>query len=114
MKRPISQEAASRQEHGFRARMKTPGGRRVLRPAALTAQEAHGLTRTGGHNPPRLVMLSRPEDFEALQGEGTVRSNSLLVVRFEGPVSRKRASAYRPDAKLRRSGGPEQGAQATP
>jgi ribonuclease P protein component len=26
-------------------------------------------------------MLSRPEDFSALQGEGTVRSHSLLVVR---------------------------------
>jgi ribonuclease P protein component len=26
-------------------------------------------------------MLSRPEDFAALQGEGTVRSHSLLVVR---------------------------------
>jgi ribonuclease P protein component len=27
-------------------------------------------------------MLSRPEDFSALQGEGTVRSHSLLVVRI--------------------------------
>ena len=27
-------------------------------------------------------MLSRPEDFAALQGEGTVRSHPLLVVRF--------------------------------
>jgi ribonuclease P protein component len=27
-------------------------------------------------------MLSRPEDFAALQGEGTVRSHSLLVVRI--------------------------------
>jgi ribonuclease P protein component len=26
-------------------------------------------------------MLSKPEDFAALQGEGTVRSHSLLVVR---------------------------------
>ncbi|MGA2514248.1 MAG: ribonuclease P protein component [Candidatus Limnocylindrales bacterium] len=26
-------------------------------------------------------MLSRPEDFAALQGEGTIRSHSLLVVR---------------------------------
>jgi ribonuclease P protein component len=28
------------------------------------------------------VMLSRPEDFAALQGDGTVRSHSLLVVRI--------------------------------
>jgi ribonuclease P protein component len=27
-------------------------------------------------------MLSRPEDFAALQGEGTVRSHPLLVVRY--------------------------------
>jgi ribonuclease P protein component len=27
-------------------------------------------------------MLSKPEDFAALQGEGTVRSHSLLVVRI--------------------------------
>ena len=27
-------------------------------------------------------MLSRPEDFAALQGDGTVRSHSLLVVRI--------------------------------
>jgi len=27
-------------------------------------------------------MLSNPEDFAALQGEGTVRSHSLLVVRI--------------------------------
>jgi ribonuclease P protein component len=27
-------------------------------------------------------MLSKPEDFAALQAEGTVRSHSLLVVRF--------------------------------
>jgi ribonuclease P protein component len=28
------------------------------------------------------VMLSKPEDFAALQGEGSVRSHSLLVVRI--------------------------------
>jgi ribonuclease P protein component len=45
-------------------------------------KEAHGLTSDRGHNSPRLVMLSRPEDFAALQGEGTVRSHPLLVVRI--------------------------------
>jgi ribonuclease P protein component len=45
-------------------------------------QEAHGLTSDRGHNPPRLVMLSKPEDFAALQGVGIVRSNALLVVRI--------------------------------
>jgi ribonuclease P protein component len=52
------------------------------RPSRQGAQEADGLTAGRGHNPPRLVMLSRPGDFAALQGEGTVRSHPLLVVRF--------------------------------
>jgi ribonuclease P protein component len=56
----------------------TPG---VGRTPRSRPQEADGLTTDRGHNPPRLVMLSRPEDFAALQGEGTVRSNLLLVVR---------------------------------
>jgi len=45
-------------------------------------KEAHGLTSDRGHNSPRLVMLSKPEDFAALQGEGIVRSHPLLVVRI--------------------------------
>ena len=57
----------------------TPGTGCPPRPRS---QEAHGLTTDRGHNPPRLVMLSKPEDFAALQGEGTVRSHSLLVVRI--------------------------------
>ena len=31
---------------------------------------------------PQLVMLSRPQDFAALQSEGTTRSHPLLVARF--------------------------------
>jgi ribonuclease P protein component len=77
-----AQEAASRQgtrlprpDEDHRG---TPG---VGRPPRSRPQETHGLTTDRGHNPPRLVMLSKPEDFAALQGEGTVRSHSLLVVR---------------------------------
>ena len=77
-----AQEAASRQgtrlprpDEDHRG---TPG---VGRPPRSRPQEAHGLTTDRGHNSPRLVMLSKPEDFAALQGEGTVRSHSLLVVR---------------------------------
>jgi ribonuclease P protein component len=50
-------------------------------PSGAWSQEADGLTTGRGHNPPRLVMLSRPEDFAALQGEGSVRSHPLVVVR---------------------------------
>ena len=78
-----AQEAASRQgtrlprpDEDHRG---TPG---VGRPPRSRPQEANGLTTDRGHNPPRLVMLSKPEDFAALQGEGTVRSHSLLVVRI--------------------------------
>ena len=56
----------------------TPGSGRPSRPRT---QAAGGLKTDRGHNPPRVVMLSRPEDFAALQGEGTVRSHPLLVVR---------------------------------
>ena len=43
-------------EHGFRARMKSSGGRRVLADAAGQGPEApDGLTGSRGHNPPRLV-----------------------------------------------------------
>jgi ribonuclease P protein component len=78
-----AQEAASQQgtrlsrpDEDFRG---TPGS--GLSPCSRP-QEAHGLTTDRGHNPPRLVMLSKPEDFAALQGEGSVRSHSLLVVRI--------------------------------
>ena len=77
-----AQEAASQQ----RTRLPRPdedhrGTPGTRRPPRSRPQEAHGLTADRGHNPPRLVMLSKPEDFAALQGEGTVRSHPLLVVR---------------------------------
>jgi ribonuclease P protein component len=56
----------------------TPG---FGRPPRARPQEADGLTPDRGQNSPRMVMLSRPKDFAALQNEGTVRSHALLVVR---------------------------------
>jgi len=43
---------------------------------------ADGLTIGRGTDTPRLVMLSRPQDFAALQGDGTSRSHPLLTARF--------------------------------
>ena len=78
-----AQEAASRQGTRLPRPDENPGGApSVGLPPRSRSQEAHGLTSDRGHNPPRLVMLSRPQDFAALQGEGTVRSHSLLVVRI--------------------------------
>ena len=78
-----AQEAASRQ--GTRLPRPDEDHRRspsTGRPPRSRTQETNGLIADRGHNSPRLVMLSRPEDFSALQGEGTVRSHSLLVVRI--------------------------------
>ena len=46
------------------------------------SEAADGLTDGRGKHPPRLVMLSRPQDFAALQGAGTNRSHPLFSVRF--------------------------------
>jgi ribonuclease P protein component len=78
-----AQEAASSK----RARLPCPNEdhrwtARAGRATCPRPQEADGLTADRGHNPPRLAMLSRPEDFAALQGQGSVRSNALLVVRI--------------------------------
>lgn len=54
---------------------------RCRAPSART-QAADGLTSERGAPAPRLVMLSGPRDFRALQGDGTVRSHPLLVARF--------------------------------
>src|SRR4029077_7542862 len=45
-------------------------------------QAADGLTDGRGVPKPRLVMLSRPQDFAALQSDGTLRSHPLLLARF--------------------------------
>src|SRR5450759_4143452 len=77
-----AQEEASRQGTRLPStdedRRGTPGSGR---PPRARPQEAHGLTTDRGQNSPRLVMLSRPEDFAALQSKGTVKSHPLLVVR---------------------------------
>src|SRR5258706_14518931 len=41
-----------------------------------------GLTIERGPNPPRLAMLSRPQDFAAIQERGTYRSHPLLAARI--------------------------------
>ena len=77
-----AQEEASRQGTRFPSpdedHRGTPGSGR---PPRARPQEAHGLTPDRGQNSPRMVMLSRPKDFVALQNEGTVRSHPMLVVR---------------------------------
>jgi ribonuclease P protein component len=50
--------------------------------ARTRSQAADGLTDGRGAKTPRLVMLSRPQDFAALQSDGTLRSHPLLLVRF--------------------------------
>jgi ribonuclease P protein component len=46
------------------------------------SEAADGLTGGRGYNPPRLVMLSRPQDFAKLQSDGATRSHKLLLARF--------------------------------
>jgi len=81
------------------------------------AMAARSSRSDGGrdHNSPRLVMLSSPEDFATLQGQGSVRSNPLLVVR--NPPDRPRGDALRVFSTGRKLGGAvgsEPSAQATP
>ncbi len=78
-----AQEAPSRE--GARisrpdANLRRPS--RDRRPPGSRSEAADGLTDGRGHNPPRLVMLSRPQDFAALQGAGTTRSHPLFSARF--------------------------------
>src|SRR5262245_1149571 len=78
-----AQEAPSRQG----ARLPRPHAD-VGRPArdrgsaGTWSEAADGLTNVRGSNSPRLVMLSRPQDFAAVQGSGTSRSNPLITARF--------------------------------
>jgi ribonuclease P protein component len=78
-----AQEAPSRQG----ARLSRPdedhrGPAHPGRTPSARSQTAHGLTSGRGAKAPRFVVLSRPKDFRALQGDGTVRSHPLLAARF--------------------------------
>ena len=78
-----AQEAASRE--GARLPRPDEDARRAShrrRPAGPGAKATDGLTSERGTHPPRLVMLSRPQDFAALQGTGTNRSHPLFSARF--------------------------------
>ena len=46
------------------------------------SEATDGLTRLAGPPITRLVMLSRPQDFAALQSDGTTRSHPLMIARF--------------------------------
>jgi ribonuclease P protein component len=78
-----AQEATSRQG----ARLPCPdedvrGAPHPGHPPGPRSEAPHGLTEEPGTVSPRLVMLSRPQDFAALQGKGTLRSHPLLTARF--------------------------------
>jgi ribonuclease P protein component len=77
-----AEEAAPRQG----ARIPRPdeddrGSSRRGRPAGSGSEAPDGLTTPRGTTPPRLVMLSRPQDFAAIQDRGASRSHPLLIVR---------------------------------
>jgi ribonuclease P protein component len=78
-----AQEAPSREG----ARLSCPhadpwGPTRHRRSTGSRSEAADGLTDGRGTQPPRLVMLSRPQDFAAVQGAGTSRSHPLFSARF--------------------------------
>ena len=78
-----AQEATSRE--GARLPGSDEDDRRATRArrAPRTRPEAAGgLTIGRGPTGSRLVMLTRPQDFAALQNEGTVRSHPFFAVRF--------------------------------
>jgi len=77
-----AQEAASRQG----ARLPRPdevarGPAHARATPGPRSQEALRLTPARGARRPRLVMITRPSDFAALQRDGTSRSTALLSVR---------------------------------
>src|SRR5262245_36495142 len=77
-----AQEASPRQ----RARLSRPDeihGRtpRSRRTPGSRSEAADGLTDERGPTTPRLVMLSRPQEFAAIQERGTMRSHPLLTTR---------------------------------
>jgi ribonuclease P protein component len=77
-----AQEAASR-EGAWLPRPDADGRRPPChrRPPSSRSKATDGLTSGRGLHPPRLVMLSRPQDFAALRS-GTLRSHPLLTARF--------------------------------
>ena len=77
-----AEEAPSRQ--GARLPRPDENDGRSPRPGRAPGSRSQapvGLT-TGRGPRPRLVMLSRPQDFAALQSDGTIRSHPLLSIRF--------------------------------
>ena len=78
-----AQEAPSRQGTRFpRPDEDDSGSPCPCRQAGSWSEATDGLTIERGPNPPRLVMLSRPQDFAAIQGSGTTRSHPLFTVRL--------------------------------
>ena len=78
-----AQEAPSREGTRFpRPDEDHRGTSRAGRSAGSGSQAADGLTNDRGTHPPRLVMLSRPQDFAAFQARGTSRSHTYLAARF--------------------------------
>ena len=78
-----AQEAPPRQ--GARLPRQDEVGRRPAGPGRSSRprpKAADSLTIGRGTDTPRLVMLSRPQDFAAFQGGGTTRSHPLLTARF--------------------------------
>jgi ribonuclease P protein component len=57
------------------------GSSRPGRQAGTRAEAPDGLTDDRGTIPPRVVMLSHPQDFSAVQERGASRSHPLLIVR---------------------------------
>ena len=109
-----AQEAPSRQG----ARLPRPdeddrGSPRPGRAAGTRSKAADGLTSGRGTSTPRLVMLSRPKDFAAIQGAGRpVPPPALRPV----PADRPRDDPVRAvdRAQARRRGRPQPGPPATP
>ena len=78
-----AQEAPSRQGARFsRPDEDRRRPTRSCRSAGSWSEAADGLTIRRGTETPRLVMLSRPRDFVAVQGSGTTRSHALFTARF--------------------------------
>lgn len=78
-----AQDAPSRKGARFPrpdADHRRPAGDR--RPSGTGTQAADGLTTERGAKAPRLVMLSRPGDFRALQGKGKTRAHPFISARI--------------------------------